>query len=95
MTTPAEQNRATVTQIINKGLEDLSKVESQRITNAQIEQLKQAKVRQDRADQSGFLAMVLGLSDEQPRDEQGRYTKAEADSIVEAARNEWKEANNG
>jgi hypothetical protein len=72
MTTPQDQ-RALVTQIINQGLENLSKVESQRITNAQIEQLRQAKERQDRADHARFLSLVLGLSDEQPRDEAGRY----------------------
>jgi len=91
MTTPAEQNRATVTQIINKGLEDLAKVEGERITNAQIEQLKQAKARQDRAEQARFLSMVVGATNE----DTPMYTETEADAAVKAAHNEWKEANNG
>jgi hypothetical protein len=68
MTTPAEQNRAMVTQIINEGLEKLAKVEQQRITNAQIEQLKQAKARQDAAEQANILSMVLGLNEAKEED---------------------------
>jgi len=71
-------------------MEDLAKVESQRITEAQIEQLKQAKARQDRADQANFLSRVLGHTDE----DTPQYTEAEAQAAVEAEHNKWKEENN-
>jgi hypothetical protein len=73
MPTPAEENRAQITRTIQEAFAKVSAQieEQQRITEADVERVRQAYERQQQQDQANFLAMVLGSASAEQEESNG------------------------
>jgi hypothetical protein len=73
MPTPAEENRAQITRTIQEAFEKVGAQmeKQQRITEADVERVRQAYERQQQQDQANFLAMVLGSASAEQEESNG------------------------